>query len=132
VLCQLSVEETCEHLFIECLFAKDCWSLLGITFQNGITIYDSYYSLKISLIQSFFMMVAIFMCWAIWTVRSNLIFKNLQPDIQAARQIFKKELNLLNLGAKARVSLIFDLWTQDLLYFFAFAFVFHFLLCLLI
>jgi hypothetical protein len=56
------------------------------------------------------MMVAILMCWAIWTVRNDLIFKNLKPQIQAAKEIFRKELKLLNLRAKARVSLIFDLW----------------------
>lgn len=34
ILCSLSVEETCQHLFIDCPFAKDYWSLLGISFQE--------------------------------------------------------------------------------------------------
>jgi hypothetical protein len=55
------------------------------------------------------------MCWAIWTVRNDLIFTNVQPDIQAAKGIFKKELPLLNLRAKTRVSIIFHLWIQNLL-----------------
>jgi len=115
VLCQLSVKETCEHLFIECPFAKDCWNLLGVTLQNGININDCILQLKEQSHPKFFMMVAILMCWAIWTVRNDLICKNLQPEIQAAKEIFRKELKLLNPRAKARVSLIFDLWIQNLL-----------------
>jgi hypothetical protein len=54
------------------------------------------------------------MCWAIWTVRNDFIFKNEQPDIQAAKRILKKnELSLLR--AKAKVAITFDLWNQNLL-----------------
>jgi len=61
------------------------------------------------------MMVAILMCWAVWTVRNGFIFKNVQPSVQAAKETFKKELSLLSLRAKAKVSVTFDLWIQNLL-----------------
>ena len=57
----------------------------------------------------FFMMVAILMSWAIWTVRNDFIFKNVQPNVEAAKEIFRKELSLLSLTAKTSISITFDL-----------------------
>ena len=114
-LCQLSMEETCEHLFIECSFAKVCWNLLGISFQMGLNISDCVTQLKTQTHPVFYMMVTILMCWAIWTVRNDFIFKNVQPSVQAAKETFKKELSLLSLRAKAKVSVTFNLWIQNML-----------------
>jgi hypothetical protein len=55
------------------------------------------------------MMVAILMSWAIWTVRNDFIFKNVQPNVEATKEIFRKELSLLSLTAKASISISFDL-----------------------
>jgi len=109
------MEKTCEHLFIECPFAKDCWNLLGISFQMRLNISDCVTQLKTQTHPVFYTMVAILMCWAVWTVRNGFIFKNVQPSVQAAKETFKKELSLLSLGAKAKVSVTFDLWIQNLL-----------------
>jgi hypothetical protein len=57
----------------------------------------------------------ILICWAIWSVRNDFIFNNEQLDIQAAKRTFKKELSLLNLRAKTKVLITFDLWMQNLL-----------------
>jgi hypothetical protein len=35
VLCSYSVEETIEHLFPSCNFAKQCWNLLGINLPDS-------------------------------------------------------------------------------------------------
>lgn len=48
ILYQLSTEETCQHLFIDCTFAKDCWHLLGITFQSGTNITNCVSNSKMS------------------------------------------------------------------------------------
>jgi hypothetical protein len=61
------------------------------------------------------MISAILMSWAIWTVRNDFIFNNIQPQVQRAKEIFLKEINLLTLRAKAKDSIIFDLWIQNLL-----------------
>jgi len=63
----------------------------------------------------FFMMVAILMTWTIWTVRNDYIFRNVQPNLQTAKEFFRKELTLLSLRAKTKVSVTFDLWIQNLL-----------------
>lgn len=35
ILCGLHIEETLEHLFFECQFSTECWSSLGITWNQG-------------------------------------------------------------------------------------------------
>jgi len=61
------------------------------------------------------MIYAILMSWAIWTIRNGFIFNNVQPQVELAKEVFLKELKLLTLRVKARDSLIFDLWIQNLL-----------------
>jgi hypothetical protein len=58
---------------------------------------------------------AILMSWAIWTVRNDFIFKNFQPEVEKAKEIFKKETHILSLRAKAKDSILFDQWIQNLL-----------------
>ena len=115
VLCNTSEEETCQHLFIDCPFAKQSWDLLNISFQNGTNINDCITQIRNQSHPVFFMMVAILMCWAIWSVRNDFIFRNIQPNVQTAKEIFRKEIALLSLRAKTKDSITFDLWIQNLL-----------------
>jgi hypothetical protein len=64
---------------------------------------------------SFFMAIAILMCWSIWIVRNDFIFKGVQPNINMAKEVLKKELSILSFRTKASLSLTFDLWFQNLL-----------------
>lgn len=108
-------EETTEQLFLQCQFAKECWALQGITFQddqNFVVVVDQ---IKQQSNPNFFMLIAILMCWAIWSVRNNFIFNNVQPEVLAAKAMFEKEMKLLTLRAKTRFAQTFDLWIQNLL-----------------
>jgi hypothetical protein len=59
------------------------------------------------------MIYAILMSWAIWIVRNDFIFKNLQPGVDKVKEIFKKETQLLSLRAKAKDSILFYQWIQN-------------------
>jgi hypothetical protein len=115
VLCQLSFEETTQHLFIDCQFSKDCWNLIGISFQTNSDIMDAINHIRDQSHPSFFMAIAILMCWSIWIVRNDFIFKGVQPNINMAKEVLKKELSILSFRTKASLSLTFDLWFQNLL-----------------
>ena len=41
VFCQQNIEETNDHVFLNCQFAKICWSLIGITIQSGSDILEA-------------------------------------------------------------------------------------------
>jgi pectin methylesterase-like acyl-CoA thioesterase len=115
VLCNLSIEETSTHLFLNCPFAKECWSSIGITFQDNISAAEAVMQIRSQSSNRFFMSSAILMSWAIWTVRNDFIFKNFQPEVEKAKEIFKKETHILSLRAKAKDSILFDQWIQNLL-----------------
>lgn len=115
VMCSLNVEETSAHLFLECPFAKECWNSIGITFQDNILATEAVLQIRAQSSNSFFMIAAIVMSWAIWTVRNDFILKNIQPEVEKAKEVFRKEINLLTLRAKARDPVLFDRWIHNLL-----------------
>jgi hypothetical protein len=59
---------------------------------------------------SFFMELAILMCWSIRTVRNNSVLQ-VQPNIHMAKEVFQKELNMLVFRVKTNLSVTFDLWS---------------------
>lgn len=65
VLCNYSVEETLEHLFLHCDFAKQCWNLLGIDIPTNSNFPDIVSILKARLQSEFFMVTIILMSWSI-------------------------------------------------------------------
>jgi hypothetical protein len=115
VLCQNGIEETMHHLFLNCQFDKDYWNLIGITTQADIDIFQAINQIRDQSHPVFFLLVIILMCWAIWTVRNDFIFKGRPPNPLVAKTIFLKEINILSPRVKARLSRTFDLWIQNLL-----------------
>lgn len=115
VLCNSGIEETMDHLFLDFQFALNCWGLIGINLQNNIDIFEAINQIKLQSHPVFYLLVAILMCWAIWTVRNDLIFKVRPPDPLTAKEIFQKEIKILALRVKVKLSGTFDLWVQNLL-----------------
>jgi hypothetical protein len=66
VLYQNDVEETQNHLFLNCPFAIACWGLLSVDFTPTKIIprYDG--NVKDQIHTTFFMMAIFTMCWTIW------------------------------------------------------------------
>lgn len=114
-MCQDSLEETMEHLFLGCPFAAACWYQIGIVIQSQDNIFNTIQQLKDQTHPQFFMIVAILMCWCIWTARNDLIFNGRSQSPEVVKANFQKELKILTLRAKARFVTTFDLWIQNLL-----------------
>ena len=114
VLCNESVEEIAEHLFLQCSFAKDCWSIINLDTPPHMTFPQIVDHIKTKLQFQFFMLAVILMCWTIWTARNDLIFKGIPPDVGTSRGFFLKEILLLVHRVKSRNSISFEQWTQTL------------------
>lgn len=65
VLCDQDVEETLQHLFLQCEFAKQCWELINTDIPSTVDFPDVMAYLKNALDSHFFMAATIHLCWAI-------------------------------------------------------------------
>lgn len=104
VLCNQLVEETVEHLFVDCPFARMCWDILNIDIPVDSSFPELSAQLKIQLNSQFFVEAIILLCWAIWTARNDLIFKGVSLNLHGCRRVFFSELlllqHLVNTGQK--------------------------------
>lgn len=114
-LCNSGTEENVDHLFRNCQFALNCWSSIGFTLQNNIYIFEAINQIRLQSHPDFYLVVIILMCWAIWLVRNDLIFKGRPPEPTMAKEIFQKEIKILALRVKVKLSVTFDLRVQNLL-----------------
>jgi hypothetical protein len=99
VLCLPCVEETLDHLFLDCTFARICWSSPNLNIPPGDP-FDVLLSFRNQLNVSFFMDIIILMSWSIWMARNDLIFQGQQPNLQSVKARFRKEFAPVILTAK--------------------------------
>jgi glucose-6-phosphate-specific signal transduction histidine kinase len=63
VMCQLNLEETVTHLFLECSFAKNCWNLFNIVFGANSSFPEALPQIRSQINSQFFMILAILLSW---------------------------------------------------------------------
>jgi hypothetical protein len=100
VLCEEAMEEIVDHLFLHCELAKECWSLVGLVVPQSRDPFQILEEFRTRLNVPFFMEVIIIMCWSIWIVRNNLIFRGQEASSQQCKQIFRQVFGLVILRAK--------------------------------
>jgi len=113
-ICSQRVEETVEHLFWDCAFARQCWAFINVqTIQGGSSI-QNVAAARIQLQSQFFMTTTIVLLWTIWKVRNKLIFNNNQIGLQECKAMFLQELGLISLRIKKSLTESFQQWIQRL------------------
>jgi hypothetical protein len=108
----LGVEESVEHLFLECAFARNCWSLLGLAIISNPDSLQRFESLKNQLNVKFFMEVIILLCWSIWTIRNDFIFRGIEVDCLRCLQLFRVFFGQLLWRAKKKYFPDIELWLE--------------------
>jgi hypothetical protein len=114
VLCTQNVEETVLHLFLDCPFSKQCWSMFNlrvISRSSGFQVMESFIG---QLAKPLFMEIIIIMCWSIWSVRNAYIFENEVPTVQKCKAAFKATFALLLRRAKLKFSPETKIWLESL------------------
>jgi hypothetical protein len=114
VLCTGNTEETREHLFLWCSFAKDCWNEIGILVDDSVEPIQNFDSFRAQLNVPFFMEVIIIMSWSIWTIRNYAIFKDVEEGSQRCLDIFNKTFGLLLWCAKKKYFPQIESWLEHL------------------
>jgi hypothetical protein len=75
VLCHLGVREELIHLLFQCSFAATCWNYISIAISSSTDLQVIIQSLKDQLRVPFFMEIIVTMCWSIWMMRNDVIFR---------------------------------------------------------
>jgi hypothetical protein len=115
VLCGFDTEETVEHLFLHCVFAKTCWSLVGITVPSALDPFRILEDVKLQLNVPFFMEIIVILSWSIWTVRNNLIFNGVAASAENCRTLYKSTFGLVIHHAKKKYFPAIEEWLDHLL-----------------
>jgi hypothetical protein len=114
VLCNALLEETVEHLFLHCDFAKECWSIIGLAIPFGYEPFQIFDYFRRQLNVQFFMEIIILLCWSIWMSRNNLIFRNEEASKDKCKAIFRNVFALVILRAKKNYLPNISLWLEQL------------------
>jgi hypothetical protein len=112
VLCDESVEETVQHLFLHCSFAKQCWNLLGLSVPSAMQPFQILDLFRRQLNVQFFMEIIILLCWGIWMSRNNCIFRNIEASVEGCKAIFRDIFGLVILRAKKKYLPDISLWLE--------------------
>lgn len=110
VLCHHNVEEDLAHLLFHCSFASACWSTLSVIIPSTPDPCAVVDSLKLQLGLPFFLEIIVTMCWSIWMMRNDAIFRGLPHSVRRCKQMFKTKFALVKLRAKARLRPSLDSW----------------------
>lgn len=100
-LCILQKKENLEHLFLNCVFARKCWALLGIQYPTTLHPRTAFTLFKKKLKVKFEMEIIIIMTWSIWTTRNEWICSNEDPTVDKCKANIK-EFTLLLRRAKGK------------------------------
>jgi hypothetical protein len=111
-ICMHSVEETLQHLFLDCPFVATMWNTLGLIVHHTTDPLDIFVSFRTQLNVPFFMEIIISMCWAIWSVHNDSIFRHLAPSVQSGKCHFKLEFPQVILRAKGAYKAMISQWLQ--------------------
>ena len=113
-LCSFLVEETAQHLFLDCDFARMCWNMIGLDIPLNTSIEDMIMVLKAQINPPFFMETIILMSWTIWTARNELIFRGIGFNYDLCGRAFFKELKLLLFRVQQGQHHNLEQWIQTL------------------
>jgi hypothetical protein len=126
----VGIEEDLHHLFSGCSFASAVSTVQIFLSRMTTTWKSSWIVSRLSYIYDpcFFMEIMITMCWVIWTMRNDTIFKTIPHSVQRCKLIFNEEFALVILKAKTKFHPHIKLQLEAYVYFFL---IFRFFLCIL-
>ena len=113
-LCNSLVEESANHLFMDCPFARMCWDFIHIDIPLNSGFPELASQMKDQLNSQFFMEAIILLCWTIWSARNELIFRGVRLNLARINRVFFKELNLLQYRVKVGQEDHLFSWIQSL------------------
>ena len=95
VLCDDAVNERRTHLFFDCRFSKDFWSILGESWDTKLGFIEMLLDAQQRSTNIFFKVTLIAGCWSLWNHRNKIIFDNKQRSLVSCLNLFKVSVSLI-------------------------------------
>ena len=95
LLCNQQVEEDVEHMIFQCPFSTNCWSKLGITWEESGSRLHWISKASNDWNKPLFMEIFLQAAWSIWKERNNKYFRGIPPTYHGWLDRFKQDFTLL-------------------------------------
>ena len=110
VMCDSGEEETIDHLFFDCAFAKECWATKHIDWDVSLPLLDRFTQARSAHTIPFFTEAALIAAWELWKVRNDKIFQRRAPSPSIWLSNFKQQCNLQSVRFKDNLRSSFCVW----------------------
>jgi len=109
-MCNTGAEETIDHLFFTCSFARQCWTRININWDLSLNLEDRFIDAKQRNGVDFFTEAAMIASWELWKIRNDKIFDRQPVCITRWFCNFKNQGLLHSIRFKAGLRLAFHFW----------------------
>jgi len=110
VMCDAREEETLDHLFFECQFAKECWATIQIDWDVSLSLLDRYTQAREAHTIPFFTEATLIAAWELWKVRNDKVFQRRDPTPSLWLSNFINQCNLQSIRFKDDLRSSFCVW----------------------
>jgi hypothetical protein len=114
VLCNLSDNETLEHLFFLCPIAVQCWNRLGFNWDINLNLEDRLAQACHDSGLPFFLEASMIVAWELWKIRNDHIFNRQPPSQQRWFQNFKNQCSSQSTRYSSDLRSAFCFWLDAL------------------
>ena len=114
VLCTEGIEESIEHLFFSCEFARKVWDKLGISWTAEIDIHYKIIHTRRQNGIPFFMEIFLIAAWELWKIRNRQVFDGVHAAFSRWLRNFKDEAALQSHRLKDDDRRLVCLWLDAL------------------
>jgi hypothetical protein len=108
-MCNSGEDETVDHLFFNCSFARQCWAHIGIAWETNLNLEERFLQAKASSGHIFFIEAVMIAAWELWKVRNDKVFNMHEPSRTRWLDDFKVQgyLQSVRFGADLRSAFCF-------------------------
>lgn len=114
VLCSAQMEETIEHLFFDCAFAKRCWDKLGIIWVQDADIHKKFMRTRQQAGLPLFTEIFLIAACELWKLRNRMVFDGEQATFARWLRNFKDEASLQSHRLRDDDRILACLWLDAL------------------
>jgi hypothetical protein len=93
-LCLDNALETVQHLFFDCVFARQCWAFLNVHWDAAMELKQNYMLAKAAFNGPCFFEVFVCASWNIWKLRNDLIFNHMPVSFARWKVCLQSDLLL--------------------------------------